>query len=98
GEQFLTTHVLVAGGDVAFADAVLFGPAGDGVFVEAHQTVLVADQVPGKRAAAEGIDLVPRQVAPPPADGVTRRTTSATTQAGKAGVFHLIQVKDTFQA
>src|ERR1019366_10151899 len=97
-EQFFATHVLVAGGDVALADAEFLGPTRDGVLVEAHQCVLVTEQMPRAGAAAKGIDFMPGQVPTPAADGVPRRTTAAATQSGEAGVFHVVQMEDTFHA
>jgi hypothetical protein len=47
---------------------------------------VAADQVPGAGASAEGIDLVPRQVASPGADGIARRTAAAAGQQGKERV------------
>src|SRR6202043_3965996 len=82
-KQLLTTHVLIACGDVALADVELARPAGDGVFVEADALVLAAEQMPGTGAATKGIDLVPRHVSPPTADEVPRRAASPPTQQGK---------------
>src|ERR1700677_248329 len=98
GEQFLAAHVLVACSDIALADAELLRLAWNGVLVEADHRFLVAEQVPRARAAAEGIDLIPGQVTPPATDRVARRATMAATQSGEAGVGHLVQVEDTFQA
>src|SRR5260370_31463083 len=56
-EQLLTAHVLVAGGDVAFADAKLVCPAWDRVLVVAGPGAVSTDQVPGTGASAEGINL-----------------------------------------
>ena len=83
-EQFLAAHVLVAGGDVALADAEFLGPTRDGVLVEAHQGVLVAKQVPRVIATAKGIDLVPRQVPTPTANGMPRRTAPTAAQRRSA--------------
>src|SRR5208337_1989355 len=88
----------VARGDVALADAEFLGPARNGVLVEADHGVLVAEQVPGISPAAKGIDLVPGQVPPPTADGVPRWATAAATQPGEAGIFHLVEVEDAFDA
>ena len=98
GEQLLATHVLIAGGDIALANGKLLGPAGDGVLVEADPRIGVAEPVPRTGAAAKGIDLVPGQVPPPTADGMTRRTATAAAQSGEAGILHLVQVKDALQA
>src|SRR5439155_2895851 len=85
-------------GDVALADVEFLRPARDGVLVEAHQSVLVVEQVPRASAAAESIDLVPGQVPPPATDQVPRRTAAAAAQPGEAWVFHLVQMEDAFHA
>ena len=63
--QFFATHVLVAGRHVAFGDREFLGPAGNGVFVEAHQQVLLVKLFPPAAAVAEAVDLVPGNVPPP---------------------------------
>jgi hypothetical protein len=97
-EQLLATHVLVAGGDVAFGDAELVRPAGNAVFVIADQSQVIAQPLPGTGAAAEGIDRVPGQMASPAADQLTRRTTTAAGQQGEPQVVHLLQMPEPLQA
>src|SRR5262249_52483317 len=97
-EELLATHELVARRDVALLDVELMGPARDGVLVVVAQDVLTLEEVPGAGAAAEGIDLVPGQVAPPATDRVSRGTTTAAAQQGKAHVLPLVQMPDPLQA
>src|SRR5262249_59503200 len=82
-------HVLAAGGEVALGDTELVCPAGDGVLVVAEQGRLVADQVPGAGAAAEGLDLVPPQVTTPAPDRVAAGAAAAAAEQGEAQVLHL---------
>ena len=49
-------------------------------------------------AATKGIDFIPRQVAAPTADTITRRAASAAGQACEPRILHLVQMKDAFQA
>lgn len=96
-KQLLATHVLVARGDVAFADMKLVRPARNGVLVITDQSILALEQIPGAGSPAERIDLIPRQMPPPAADGVAAGATHPTGQQRKAKVFHLVEVPDTVQ-
>src|SRR5258708_18554572 len=97
-EQLFATHVLVACRNVAFLDVKFACPAWQGVFIVADQGVLAFDQVPGKRAATKSIGFIPRQMTPPGADHLPRRATAAAGQERETTVFHVVQMKDAFQA
>src|SRR5207247_3909819 len=97
-EELLAPHILVARGHIALGDAKLASPARDRVFVVAGQDVVALDQVPGTGAATEGVDLVPRQVASPTADGVPGRAAAAATEQSKANILHLVEMPDPLQA
>ena len=95
--ELLAAHVFVAGGDIALGHAELLGPAGNGVLIVADQRLAATDQFPGMSATAEAIDLVPRKVAPPTANQVTRGTAPTTGQDGKARILHLLEVENPFE-
>jgi hypothetical protein len=68
------------------------------MLVVAEQGSIALDEVPGAGAAAEGIDLIPRQVSTPAADAVPRRAAPAAAQQGETHVLHLVKVPQPLQA
>ena len=96
-EQLFAAHVLVACGDIAFANVEFVRPAWDGVFVEADQGVIAVDQVPRAGATTEGIDLIPGQVATPGTDKLTPGNGQTPGEQGEAAVGQLLQMKDAFE-